>query len=199
MKLHCATTNPGKLREFQQAASHFGAGIKIESVAGLRLLPAPAETGSTFRDNAILKAEYYSRHCQGLLFADDSGLSVDALEGAPGVYSARYAGEYAGDKANNERLIASMRGKTQRSARFICVIALARDGELIQTFDGLVEGEILEQERGGLGFGYDPLFFFPPYGCTLAEMDESRKMSVSHRGAAIEKMLRYLAGPGRAA
>ena len=194
MKVYCATGNPGKLREFQLAARHFGLmDIELEIMPGLSEIQAPAETGSTFEENAILKAAYYSRLTDELVFADDSGLVVDALHGAPGVYSARYAGEGAGDKANNRLLIANMRGMTNRSCRFVCSIALARRGELAGTFRGVVAGELLEGERGDGGFGYDPLFYYPPLGCTLAQVDEARKMEVSHRGKALAGLFRFLA------
>lgn len=193
MILYCATSNPGKLREFQQAAAHFGArGAHVDVLPGLKQIPAPAETGSTFRENAILKAVGYSAHTAEYVFADDSGLAVDALAGAPGVYSARFAGEGATDAANNALLLAKMRGRSDRAARFVCVVALARAGSLIGTFDGVVEGALIEEERGDGGFGYDPLFYFPPFGCTLAEVDEARKMDVSHRGKALAAMFRSL-------
>ncbi len=187
MKLYCATTNPGKLREFQVSADP-----EIETLPGVAEIAAPEETGATFEENAVLKAVYYSRFADGLVFADDSGLVVDALGGAPGVHSARYAGEGADSQANNALLLAKMRGQRERSCRFVCVVALARGGALVRTFEGQVEGQLLEEGRGEGGFGYDPLFYFPAYGCTLAEVDAARKLDVSHRGKAFAGLLAYL-------
>ncbi len=194
MKLYCATTNAGKLREFRLAVERHGGGrFEVEPLPGLADLPAPAENGPTFEANAVEKALYYSRFAPGRLFVDDSGLEVEALGGAPGVWSARYAGEGAGDEANNRLLLERMAGVAGRTARFVCVIALAAQGELLGTFRGEVEGQLTEAPRGSNGFGYDPLFFYPPFGCTLAEVSGDRKLSVSHRGRAIEGMLQALA------
>lgn len=193
MKLYCATTNPGKLREFRLAVERLGQGLfDIGTLPGLKAIPAPEETGATFEENAIAKALYYSAHAGGPLFVDDSGLSVDALGGAPGVYSARFAGEDATDEANNRLLVEKMRDVSDRSARFVSVVAIAEEGKLLGTFRGTVEGELLEEPRGENGFGYDPLFFHPPFGCTLAEATPERKLTVSHRGKAVEAMLRFL-------
>jgi XTP/dITP diphosphohydrolase len=188
--VYCATGNPGKLREFRLAAEQ--AGIHVETLTGLADMPPCEETGVTFEANAILKAEYYGRHAPGLLFADDSGLEVDALGGAPGVYSARFAGPAATDQANNQLLLEKMRGVRGRSARFICVIALADGGRSRETFRGAVEGEILEQPRGPHGFGYDPLFYYPPFGCSFGETAPERKLTVSHRGAALRALFQRL-------
>jgi XTP/dITP diphosphohydrolase len=194
-RIYCATGNPGKLREFQLAAQVLD--IDIEPLPDLKSIAAPEETGVTFEENAILKAEYYSRFAPGPLFADDSGLAVDALNGEPGVYSARYA-ERAGlpalnnDEANNALLLEQTADKTNRTARFVCVIALAEAGKVLRTFRGEVEGEILHERRGPGGFGYDPLFFYPPFGCSFGEVDDARKFTVSHRGNALRSMLQYL-------
>jgi XTP/dITP diphosphohydrolase len=194
VKLYCATTNPGKLREFRLAIERFGGGrFTVEPLAGLEQILRFEETGQTFLENAVGKAVYYSAYAPGLLFADDSGLEVDALGGAPGVRSARYAGPGATDEANNRLLLEQLRGVADRSARFVCVVALAERGRLIATFHGAVEGRIAEAPRGDNGFGYDPLFFYPPFGCTLAEAPAERKLAVSHRGKALEAMVRFLA------
>jgi XTP/dITP diphosphohydrolase len=194
MILHCATTNKGKLAEFQMAAQHFGVAFDVRVLPGMADIVPPEETGSTFRDNAVIKALAYSEYSSQYLFCDDSGLVVDALGGEPGVNSARYAGVHGSDLANNDLLKLRMRGQSDRAARFVCVVALARGGELVETFQGAVEGEIIDDERGGGGFGYDPLFYHPPFGCTLAEADAASKMSVSHRGQALEAMFRFLLG-----
>ncbi len=190
MKIWCATGNPGKLREFQLAGELLD--IDIEPLANLKQIPAPEETGATFEENARLKAAYYSQFAPGPLFADDSGLEVDALGGAPGVYSARYAGPNATDQTNNELLLQRLGDRSDRTARFVCVIALAEAGEVVRTFRGEVEGEILRAPRGPGGFGYDPLFYYPPFGCSFGQVDGPRKFDVSHRGNALRELLRYL-------
>jgi XTP/dITP diphosphohydrolase len=129
------------------------------------------------------------------LFVDDSGLEVDALGEEPGVYSARYAGSDATDEANNRLLLDRMRGIRERSARFVCVVALAKSGELVRTFRGEVDGQVVEEERGVNGFGYDPLFYYPPFGCTFGEAPLERKMEVSHRSRALHSMRDYLLMP----
>lgn len=191
MKIYCATGNPGKLREFRLAGELLG--IDIEPLADLKSIKAPEENGATFEQNARLKAEYYRRFAPGPLFADDSGLEVDALAGQPGVYSARYAGPGATDEANNRLLLERLGDSPNRTARFVCVIALAEGGEARQTFRGEVEGEILREPRGPGGFGYDPLFYYPPFGCSFGEVDGPKKFDVSHRGKALRAMLNYLA------
>lgn len=192
MILRCATTNPGKLREFNLAAGHFGfEDIHIEALPNLKLLPVPVEDGATFESNAAKKAIHYSAFSAEPVFADDSGLEVDALGGEPGVYSARYSGTEATDEKNNRLLIQKLRGVKDRTARFVCVIALARRGELIATFRGAVEGNIVDEGLGPNGFGYDPHFFYPPFGCTFGEATNESKMQVSHRGQALLKLLEY--------
>jgi XTP/dITP diphosphohydrolase len=192
VKLYCATTNPGKLREFVLAAERSGHDIVIEPVPDLRNIPPCEETGATFEANAVRKAIYYSQFVDGFVSADDSGLEVDALDGAPGVRSARYAGEAATDADNNRLLLQNMRGMENRMARFVCVVALARHGELIRTFRGSVDGLLLDAPRGEGGFGYDPLFFYPPYAKTLAEATPEEKLRVSHRGQALRQLFTYL-------
>lgn len=193
MKVYCATGNPGKLREFRLAGELLG--IDIEPVAGLKDIEAPVENGATFEENAALKADYYSRFAPGLLFADDSGLAVDALDGEPGVFSARYAGASGagGDEANNRLLLERLGDSPRRTARFVCVIAIAQGGETRRTFRGEVEGEILYEPRGPGGFGYDPLFYYPPFGCSFGEVEGQRKFEVSHRGKALRELLEFLA------
>jgi XTP/dITP diphosphohydrolase len=195
IRLYCATGNSGKLREFRLAAGH--APVAIELVPGFRELPPAVEDGATFEENAVRKALHYSRHVSGLLFADDSGLEVDALGGAPGVHSARFAGAEATDQANNRLLIEKLRalpgGAFPFTARFVCRIARVEGGRLAGVYSGTVEGLILETTRGQGGFGYDPLFFYPPFGCTFGETDGARKFEVSHRGQALRAMLAALA------
>ena len=188
MKLYCATTNQGKLREFRLAAQGH---VEIQPLEGLERLPACVEDGATFEENAVKKALHYSVHAPGPLFADDSGLEVDALGGAPGVISARFSGPGATDRSNNALLVENLRGVANRAARFVCVIAAANEGRLIRAFRGEVEGRIVDQPRGAQGFGYDPLFFYEPYACTFGEVDGDRKFQVSHRGRALRAMLDY--------
>lgn len=166
--------------------------FEVESLPDLASIPVCDETGATFEENAIQKALYYSKHCDGYLFVDDSGLAVDALGGAPGVYSARFAGRHATDQENNRLLLDQMRGVGDRKARFVCVVALARSGQLLRTFRGEVEGRLTEAPQGANGFGYDPLFFYEPFGCTFAEAPLERKMQVSHRSKALQEMRAYL-------
>ncbi|HVV44556.1 MAG TPA: RdgB/HAM1 family non-canonical purine NTP pyrophosphatase [Bryobacteraceae bacterium] len=194
MKIWCASGNAGKLREFRLAGQLLN--VDVEPLPGLKSIIAPEETGTTFEENACLKAAYYSRSAPGLLFADDSGLAVDALGGEPGVYSARYAGESATDEDNNRLVLERLGGKSNRAARFVCVIALAKDGEIVKTFRGEVQGQMLDEARGPGGFGYDPLFYYPPFGCSFGEVDDEKKFSVSHRGNAVRAMLEYLAAQG---
>jgi XTP/dITP diphosphohydrolase len=192
LKIYCATGNLGKLREFRLAGQLLG--IDVEPLEGLKSIPAPEETGASFEENARLKAEYYSRYAPGLLFADDSGLEVDGLGGEPGVYSARYAGPGASDEANNRLLLERLGETANRAARFVCVIGLAEGGVARKTFRGAVVGQILHGARGPGGFGYDPLFYYPPFGCSFGEMDDEKKFGVSHRGNALRAMLKDLAG-----
>lgn len=185
MKLYCATTNPGKLREFRLAC---GADFEIEPIDPGE---AVAETGATFEENARIKAAAYSRRVDGWLFAEDSGLEVRALGGEPGVYSARFAGEDASDNANNSLLLERLEGIADRRARYVAVIALARAGAVAAVFRGEVEGEILPQRRGEGGFGYDPLFWYPPFGATFAQVEAIRKFEISHRRKALDAMALY--------
>lgn len=184
MIVHCGTSNPGKLREFQLAAGD----IEVRGIDA----PAPEEHGATFEEIAREKALYYASTVDGWVFTDDSGLEVDALGGAPGVMSARFAGSQATDAANNALLLERLRGVENRSARFVCVIALARGSRVVRTFRGVVEGRIVDAPRGANGFGYDPLFFYDPFGCTFGEVSDAQKMTVSHRGLALREMFDYL-------
>ncbi len=193
MIVYACTTNTGKLREFRLGARDANAnGLSIEALPGIAEIHPPEETGAAFEENASLKAGYYSGFTSELVFADDSGLEVDALGGAPGVYSARYAGPNATDAANNDLLLQGLESVEDRNARFVCVIAVARAGRVLKTFRAAVEGEILRQPRGSGGFGYDPLFFCPAFGRTLAEAAPDEKFSVSHRGQALRAMIAWL-------
>jgi XTP/dITP diphosphohydrolase len=188
LTVYCATSNKGKLREFQLAAPDFD----VQQLP--RPVPPPDETGATFEENAALKAEYYGSFTDGYLFADDSGLEVDALGGAPGVHSARFAGPEATDADNNDLLLHRLTGVADRRARFVCTIALVKDGKLVRTFRGSVEGRILDAPRGSGGFGYDPLFYYEPFGRTFGEAPIGDKMLVSHRAQALDAMFTFLRG-----
>jgi XTP/dITP diphosphohydrolase len=200
MTIYVATTNAGKLRDFAAAAAE--AVIKIAALPGMNeIAPAP-EDEDTFEANAIAKAMYYSRLAPGLaVLADDSGLEVDALHGAPGVHSARFAADAgfriagsAADHNNNEYLLRQLKAVPQqtRTARYRCVLALARDENLLAAASGAVEGEILATPRGSGGFGYDPLFFLPERDRTMAELDLVEKQRISHRGRAFRALIAEL-------
>lgn len=193
-KIYCATGNKGKVREFRLAAEIEG--LDVEIVPGLDSIEAPEETGATFEENAALKARFYSAWVPAgeLVFCEDSGLAVDALNGEPGVRSARYSNG-GGDEANNDLLLANLADSQLRTARYVAVIALARDGEVLASFRGEVEGEITRERRGTNGFGYDPLFYHPPFGCTFGEASAEQKHGVSHRAKAFRALLSYLASP----
>ena len=205
LHLYAATTNQGKLRDFRTASEAHG--LLIEPLPGLVEIPAPEENGLTFAANATLKAVYYSRFAPGeLVMADDSGLEVDALDGAPGVRSARFAAD-AGvvdspdandntDVWNNLELLLSMAAvpPAKRTARYRCVLVAARDGRVLHSAEGSVEGTILEAPRGTGGFGYDPLFYLPTLERTMAEIDLETKLSLSHRGRALAALVPMLLG-----
>ena len=193
-----ATSSMGKLRDFAAAA----AGVEVSGLPGFDSLPPVTEDGATFEENARKKAGHYSRLAPGkLVLADDSGLAVEALGGAPGVRSARYAvgeGPEAAARgslgqANNARLLRELESVPDqaRAARFVCVIAAAREGKTLAVFRGEAAGLIARAPRGGGGFGYDPLFYFPKLGKTFAELAPEEKATVSHRGAAFRKFLKW--------
>jgi len=199
-----ATSNSGKLRDFAGAAAPLG--ITIANIPNFSSLPEVVEDGTTFEANARKKAESYSLAVPGeLVLADDSGLEIDALDGAPGVHSARYAADRlhndephtaernSDDEANNARVLRELKGipEQERTARFVCVLAVARDGHTLHTFHGTAEGIILDAPRGKNGFGYDPLFFFPAIHKTFAELGAEEKSRYSHHGAAFRAFLSW--------
>ena len=183
-----ATGNAGKLAEC--AAFLAPSGYEVLALSAIPDAAPVEETGSTFEQNARLKAEAYSSRTPHLVLADDSGLEVDALGGAPGVHSARYGGPELSDAERCAVLLAELSDvpEAERTARFRCVLAVARAGRTLATFDGAVEGVILRAPRGANGFGYDPVFFHPPSGCAFAELTRSQKQAVSHRGQALLKL-----------
>ena len=207
VSLFLASSNSGKLREF--AAAGAARGIRVDPLPGFALLEICVEDGATFEENARKKALHYSRNAPGCVFADDSGISVDVLNGAPGIYSARYAGPDATDDRNNARLLAEIhereapfriraagaaktREKFNRAAHYVCSIALAEAGQILTVVEGRADGMIVDEPRGSGGFGYDPYFYYPPLGKTFAEILPEEKFAVSHRGIAFRRLLDYL-------
>jgi XTP/dITP diphosphohydrolase len=193
MDLLLATRNPHKTSEFRAL---LGSQFEITDLKSFPALALPEETGSTFEQNAVAKALTVSKMVDELVIADDSGLEVDALDGAPGIYSARYAGEKAGDIANVDKLLRELRSFIQRSARFRCVIAAARVGKVLGTFEGVVEGAIVDVPRGNAGFGYDPVFQPAGFEQTFAEMAPESKNQISHRARAVAALREALSEIG---
>jgi len=190
MELLLATRNPYKTREFREL---LGRGFNVKDLSLFPEIALPEEIGRTFAENATLKAVAASQDRQSLVIADDSGLEVDALGGAPGIYSARYAGGNASDRNNVEKLLGELRARTEkRSARFRCVIALAQNGKVLGTFEGVVEGRIVDPPRGAGGFGYDPVFQPGGFEQTFAEMVAELKNKISHRAKAIAALTEAL-------
>ena len=189
-----ASSNPGKLREYRALAASAGASIELALLPNFGALPKFEEAANTFAENGMGKALHYSRFSEGPVMADDSGLVVPALGGAPGVRSARYAGPGASDADRIRKLHDAMRGKKgeERRARFVCVVALAERGEPRGVFSASAEGELLDVPRGEGGFGYDPIFFFRGLGKTYAEITREEKNQHSHRGKAFRKALDFL-------
>ena len=192
MTVIIATTNPNKLREIGRLLD--GLACTVESIDTHAAVPEPEETGATFAENARLKARHYARFVPHLTVAEDSGLEVDALGGAPGIRSARYNGATYPEKF--EAIYARLRaqGATSSPARFICALAAVEDGCVVFEATGTIEGRIADRPAGNRGFGYDPIFLYPPFDCTLAEMSEARKAEVSHRARAFQKLRAHLAG-----
>ena len=184
-----ATENKGKLREFRSILAD--AYDEILSLADFDGVPEIRETGLSFRENAYIKAKAASDFLRMDSIGDDSGLVVDALGGAPGIYSARYAGEEASDDDNNEKLLSELKGEKNRNARFVCCIALVLANGTREFFEGECRGKIIQEKRGQGGFGYDPVFYVSQYGKTMAELGPDIKNRISHRAMASEKLLSY--------
>jgi XTP/dITP diphosphohydrolase len=194
VKLYLASSNPGKLGEFRALAGA-DSDVVLELVPEFASLPEFAENAPTFGENALGKTLHYSRFCDGLVFADDSGLVVPGLGGAPGVHSARYAGVGASNDERIAKLLVETQGLqgTARAAYFVCVIAAARGGRGLAMVSARVDGEILETARGAGGFGYDPVFYFAELGKTFAEMRAEEKNRISHRGKAFRRLVAGIA------
>jgi len=193
-KLYLASGNAGKLKEFRVLAEACGRNWQLELLPDFANFPEFEESAPTFAENAAGKAFYYSRHNDGIVFADDSGLVVPALNGAPGVFSARYAGPAASNEQKVAKLLSEMKGLegSERRAYFVCVIAAVRAGHAVAVVSEKVDGEILDAPRGSDGFGYDPVLFFPPLGKTFAELRPEEKSQHSHRGKAFRRLLEVL-------
>ena len=191
-RLVVATTNRGKLREIALLLD--AVPVDLVTLADWPEIPVPEETGRTFAENARLKALYYARQTNELTVAEDSGLEIDALGGAPGVESARFGGAGSSYPEKFALIYDALRAKNvgTTTARFVCALALARGGDVLFEARGTVEGEIAPEPRGSGGFGYDPIFYYPPFGCTLAEASAEQKAGVSHRGEAFRKLRAYL-------
>jgi XTP/dITP diphosphohydrolase len=190
VKLLVATTNPHKIREITQILE--GAPVEVLTLADVPEVENPDETGVTFAENARLKALHYNRATGLPSVADDSGIEVEALDNAPGIHSARWHGtDYPVKFARIHELLRA-RGATGSRARFVAAVAFAEDGAIAFETEGIVNGEIAPEPRGTHGFGYDPIFFYPPLNCTLAEVDGKAKAAVSHRGAAFRNFKEYL-------
>jgi XTP/dITP diphosphohydrolase len=194
MKFLLASSNPGKLREYRELAND--AGVELDEMPNFREIEAFDESAPTFAENAAGKAIHYSRFSAATILADDSGLVVPALNGAPGVHSARYAGPNASDEDRIRKLLGEMAGKTadQRRAKFICVTAIARQGRVLTIASDFAQGLLTERPRGKDGFGYDPIFLFQELDRTYAELTRKEKNVYSHRGKAFRKMLSLVAG-----
>ena len=187
-----ATKNKGKLREFSSIFT--GVYDEILSLVDFDNIPHIEETGLSFRENALIKAKTTSDFLGIDAIGDDSGLVVDALGGSPGIYSARYAGEGASDDDNNEKLLSELEGEKNRNARFVCCIALVLTDGTQEFFEGGCSGQITQEKRGESGFGYDPVFYVPRYGKTMAELGPEIKNKISHRAIASGKLLSYFSG-----
>lgn len=193
LRVLLASSNPGKLREYRELAGDFP--IQLELIPDFCNLPAFDESAPTFAENSAGKALHYSHFTSELVLADDSGLVVPALGGAPGVHSARYAGLGASDAERIRKLLSQMEGKDNRGARFICVITLAHNSRALAVMSDFVEGQISPAARGAEGFGYDPIFFSPGLGRTFGEASKAEKNHYSHRGRAFRKLLELLLSP----
>jgi len=197
LRLFIASSNEGKLREYRALAAAAGAALELALLPNFDALPPFEEGSPTFAENAAGKALHYSRFAPDMVVADDSGLVVPALGGAPGVYSARYAGPGASDADRIRKLLGEMSGMKGecRRARFVCLIAVAQAGEILGLFSAAAEGEILDTPRGDHGFGYDPVFYFSELGKSYAEISREEKNLHSHRGKAFRKALDFLLAP----
>jgi XTP/dITP diphosphohydrolase len=197
VKVIIATNNKGKVKDFQSLFTPMG--VEVLSLHDFPEIEEIEETGTTFEENAILKAEHLAKELNSPVIADDSGLMVDALEGRPGVYSARYAGLHKNDEDNLQKVLMELEGVSteERTARFYCALALAIPGKQTITVHGTVEGLIATEKHGTNGFGYDPIFFLPKMNRTMAQLTAEEKGSLSHRGNAIKELMKVIEAEGK--
>ena len=188
-KIVLATGNKGKVKEMADVLADFGFEVIAQTDLGIE---SPEETGLTFVENAILKARYASEKSGLPAIADDSGLVVDALNGAPGLYSARYAGHHGDDQANNEKLIRELQGKSDRTGHYVCALALVYPDGREVTAEGYCDGLVQDEPKGDNGFGYDPYFYVPEFKKTMAELSIEEKEKISHRGRALRELINKL-------
>jgi XTP/dITP diphosphohydrolase len=196
LDLLAATTNKGKIKEIERLFKGSSPGVRLYSLSDYNIDIDCPETGETFLENAVEKSLFYSR-IKGNIYtvADDSGLAVEALGGKPGVRSARYAGQPKNDEKNIEKLLLELKESKNRKAKFVTVVTLSQNGKTIKSFTGEVEGIILEEKRGTGGFGYDPVFYYPPLQKTFAELTTEEKNKISHRANAFKKLKDFLLDP----
>lgn len=189
MDLLVATTNKGKIKEIERLLKNSSLKIRLKSLSDFNINTDCPETGRTFHENAVEKSLFYSRLAGDIYtVGEDSGLVVEALEGKPGIHSARYAGYPKDDEKNIAKLLQELSNKRNRKAKFVTVVALSKNGEIIESFNGEVDGIILKERRGTNGFGFDPVFYYPPMQKTFAELHFEEKNQVSHRASAFKKL-----------
>jgi len=193
IKTLIATKNKGKIKEINKILRNSKLKLKLYSLSDMKITDICAEDGETFQENANKKSIFYSRLINNTLcVGDDSGLVVESLKGEPGVHSARYAGNDSNDERNIKKLLKELKNTKNRKAKFVTVLSISKDGKLIKSFQGEVEGIILKERRGNNGFGYDPLFFYPSLNKTFAELTTDQKNKISHRAIALKKMQDYI-------
>ncbi|MCP4220780.1 MAG: RdgB/HAM1 family non-canonical purine NTP pyrophosphatase [bacterium] len=193
MDILVATTNQGKIKEIQKIFKESLPQIRLLSLAECGITLESPETGSTFTANALQKALFYSKQVKGTVtIGEDSGLAVEALDGAPGVFSARYAGEPKSDERNIDKVLMELENRENKNAKFVTAVALCLNGAEVISFSGEVHGVIIEERRGNSGFGYDPVFYYPPYEKTFGQLTTAEKNRISHRANAFKKLKEYL-------
>jgi XTP/dITP diphosphohydrolase len=193
IEILAATTNRGKVREIEALFVHSALQVKLYFLPDFNIAADCPETGRTFLENAIAKSLFYSKFVPGIYtIADDSGLAVEALAGAPGIYSSRYSGPGATDEKNIAKLLEQLKDIKNRKARFVTTVCLSKNGQIIKTFTGEVEGIIIDEKRGSGGFGYDPVFYYPPLKKTFAQLSTEEKNRISHRARAFQKLKEFL-------
>jgi XTP/dITP diphosphohydrolase len=198
IELLAATRNQGKLKEIEILFADGPSRVKLFFLPDFNISENCPESGETFIENAVAKSLFYGQRVPGMYtVGDDSGLVVEALNGAPGVYSSRYSGPEATDETNILKLLAQMRGIENRAAKFVTAVCLSKDGQVIATFNGEAAGILLQEKRGRGGFGYDPLFYYPPLKKTFAQLSTAEKNQISHRARAFHQLQEFLGSSGK--